>query len=104
MVEALEPFTLYETGPAEATASRWPWRTGCRTSSGRSRGRTARSAAPPARPRPPVGIPAITAEAGECGLVQEQAVAAHVRGLDRVLATLGMADSPAAAAASRRRT
>jgi hypothetical protein len=42
------------------------------------------------------GIPAITAEAGGCGLVTEAAVAAHVRGLDGVLRYLEMSpDGPA---------
>ena len=36
------------------------------------------------------GIPAIIAEAGGCGLVERAAVDAHVRGLDRILAVLGM--------------
>src|SRR5579862_7834460 len=37
-----------------------------------------------------LGIPAIIAESGECGLVQPEAVDRHVRGLDRALAHLGM--------------
>jgi predicted deacylase len=37
------------------------------------------------------GIPAITAEAGGCGIVERWAVDAHLRGLDAVLAQLGMA-------------
>jgi predicted deacylase len=41
-----------------------------------------------------IGIPAIIAEAGGCGLVEPAAVAAHVRGLDRVLALLGMTSDP----------
>jgi predicted deacylase len=41
-----------------------------------------------------IGVPAITAESGECGLVQEDAVARHVRGLNGVLAALGMTDRP----------
>jgi predicted deacylase len=41
-----------------------------------------------------IGVPAITAESGECGLVQEEAVARHVRGLNGVLALLGIADLP----------
>jgi len=36
------------------------------------------------------GVPAIIAEAGGCGLVEEAAVAAHIRGLDGVLRYLGM--------------
>ncbi len=35
-------------------------------------------------------LPAITAEAGGCGLVEESAVAAHARGLDGVLRYLDM--------------
>ena len=44
------------------------------------------------------GIPAITAEAGGCGLVEEHAVALHVAGLNGVLASLGIVEAPAAAA------
>jgi hypothetical protein len=96
MVEALEPFALYETGPAEAkaeqiaTAYGLPYVIRQEPGPDRAVGGTTSSAAAA------VGIAAITAEAGECGLVQEHAVAAHVRGLDRVLATLGMTDGPAA--------
>jgi len=42
-----------------------------------------------------IGIPAIIAEAGGCGLVERPAVEAHVRGLNRVLALLGMSEDPA---------
>jgi hypothetical protein len=96
MVEALEPFALYETGAAEAkaeqiaTAYGLPYVIRQEPGPDRAVGGTTSSAAAA------VGIAAITAEAGECGLVQEHAVAAHVRGLDRVLATLGMTDGPAA--------
>ena len=38
-----------------------------------------------------LGIPAIIAEAGGCGLVEQAAVDTHVRGLNRILAVLGMA-------------
>ena len=44
-----------------------------------------------------VGIPAITAEAGGCGLVEEHAVQLHVAGLNGVLEVLGMTDRDAAA-------
>jgi hypothetical protein len=96
VVEALEPFTLYETGAAEAKAAQiataygLPYVIRQEPGPDRAVGGTTSSAAAAA------GIAAITAEAGECGLVQEHAVAAHVRGLDRVLATLGMTDGPAA--------
>ena len=42
-----------------------------------------------------IGIPAIIAEAGGCGLVERAAVDAHLRGLNRVLALLGMSGDPA---------
>jgi uncharacterized protein len=43
------------------------------------------------------GVPAITAEAGGCGLVTEDAVTAHVRGLDGVLRYLDMSPGDGAA-------
>ena len=118
MVEALEPFTLYETGPAEARARELAVAYGLgyvlRQEPGPDRavGGTTSSAAAQ------IGVAAITAEAGGCGLVEQAAVDLHVRGLDQVLAVLGMtageaaaadggaarADGAAAAAARRRRT
>jgi uncharacterized protein len=95
MVEALEPFALYETGPAEeranemAVAYRLPYVIRQTKGPDRPIAGTSTSAAAD------IGIPAITAESGECGLVQEEAVARHVRGLDGVLAVLGIADLPA---------
>jgi uncharacterized protein len=92
LVEALQPFALYEAGPAEDQARaladayglpyviRQPVGPG-RTVSGSSSGAAAEA-----------GIPAITAEAGGCGLVEEFAVALHVAGLDRVLGLLEMVD------------
>jgi len=47
-----------------------------------------------------IGIPAIIAEAGGCGLVEAAAVAAHVHGLDQVLAVLGMTGPSATLAAA----
>src|ERR1700729_2009250 len=94
MVEALEPFALYEAGPAEARAGEMATAYGLpyviRQEKGPDRavGGTSSSAAAE------IGVPAITAESGECGLVQEEAVARHVRGLDGVLALLGMIDAP----------
>jgi uncharacterized protein len=96
MVEALQPFALYDAGPAAATAREMATAYGLgyviRQEPGPDRavgGTTSASAAE-------IGIPAIIAESGECGLVQEEAVDRHVRGLDRVLALLGIADDPAA--------
>jgi uncharacterized protein len=95
MVEALEPFALYDTGPAEARALELATAYGLgyviRQEPGPDRavgGTTSTAAAD-------VGIPAIIAEAGGCGLVEAAAVDAHVRGLDQVLAVLGMTDGPA---------
>jgi uncharacterized protein len=98
MVEALEPFALYEAGPAEpkahdlATAYGLPY--------------VIRQVAGPDRPvsgtssgaAAAAGIPAITAEAGGCGLVEEPAVAMHIAGLNGALALLGMTDFASAAA------
>jgi uncharacterized protein len=92
MVEALEPFALYEAGPAEAAARQLALAYGLgyvirqepgpdRAVSGTSSGAAAQA-----------GIPAITAEAGGCGLVERPAVDAHLRGLNAVLAHLGMTD------------
>ena len=94
MVEALEPFALYDAGPAEARARELASAYGLgyviRQEPGPDRavgGSTSAAAAE-------VGIPAIIAEAGGCGLVERAAVDAHVRGLDRILAALGMTGPP----------
>src|ERR1700761_3498861 len=97
MVEALEPFALYDAGPAEARARDLATAYGLgyviRQEPGpvRAVGGTSSSAAAG------LGTPAIIAEAGQCGLVEPAAVAQHVRGLNQVLAQLGMAGAPAAA-------
>ncbi|HUC26116.1 MAG TPA: succinylglutamate desuccinylase/aspartoacylase family protein [Streptosporangiaceae bacterium] len=99
MVEALQPFALYEAGPAEdrahalATAYRLPYVIRQVAGPDRAVSGTSSGAAAAA------GIPAITAEAGECGLVQEHAVALHVAGLNGVLELLGMAGPEQNAAA-----
>jgi len=102
MVEALEPFALYDAGPSEARALELATAYGLgyviRQEPGPDRavgGTTSMAAAE-------LGIPAIIAEAGGCGLVEAAAVDAHVRGLDRVLALLGMASDPAAEAGQAR--
>lgn len=97
MVEALEPFALYDAGPAEdrarelATAYGLGYVIRQAPGPGRAVGGSTSAAAAEA------GIPAITAEAGGCGLVERAAVEAHVRGLNGVLEALGMADPPPAA-------
>jgi uncharacterized protein len=105
MVEALQPFALYEAGPAEdsardlAIAYQLPYVIRQVAGPDRAVSGTSSGAAAAA------GIPAITAEAGECGLVQEHAVAMHVAGLNGVLELLGMADeAPGAAAAQTQQT
>lgn len=94
MVEALEPFALYEAGPAEAMAGQMATAYGLpyviRQEPGPDRAVSGTSSSAAAE----IGVPAITAESGECGLVQEEAVARHVHGLNRVLALLGIADPP----------
>jgi predicted deacylase len=98
MVEALEPIALYDAGPAEARALELATAYGLgyvirqEPGPGRAVGGTTSTAAADA------GIPAIIAEAGGCGMVEPAAVDAHVHGLDRVLALLGMAGDPAPAA------
>jgi uncharacterized protein len=91
MVEALEPFTLYEAGPAEATARDLAMAYGLgyiiRQEAGPDRAVAGTSSGAAAR----AGIPAITAEAGGCGIVERWAVEAHLHGLNAVLAQLGMA-------------
>src|SRR6266851_5440090 len=93
--EALEPFVLYEAGPSEARARELAIAYGLgyviRQEPGPDRAVAGTTSAAAAE----VGIPAIIAEAGGCGLVEPAAVAAHVRGLDRVLALLGMTGDPA---------
>jgi uncharacterized protein len=99
LVEALQPFTLYEAGPAEdsarelAAAYGLPYVIRQERGPGRAVGGTSSGAAAEA------GIPAITAEAGGCGLVEEHAVRSHVAGLDRVLSVLGMTAGPLGPAA-----
>jgi len=91
LVEALQPFALYEAGPAEDRASALAAAYGLpyviRQSGGPDRAVTGSSSGAAAA----AGIPAITAEAGGCGLVEEHAVALHVAGLNGVLGELGMA-------------
>ena len=90
MVEALEPFALYEAGPAEAAARDLALAYGLgyiiRQEAGPDRAVSGTSSGAAAQ----ASIPAITAEAGGCGLVERPAVDAHLRGLNAVLEHLGM--------------
>jgi hypothetical protein len=96
MVEALEPFALYDAGSSEDRARELAVAYGLgyviRQEPGPDRAVGGTSSAAAAA----LGIPAIIAEAGGCGLVEQAAVDAHVRGLNGLLAALGMADAPAA--------
>lgn len=98
LVEALQPFALYEAGAAEERARELAVAYGLpyviRQPGGAERTVNGTSTASAAA----AGIPAITAEAGGCGLVEEHAVAMHVAGLNGVLASLGMIQAPAPAA------
>jgi uncharacterized protein len=96
LVEALEPFALYDEGPAEEPARELAAAYGLpyvirQPAGGPGRPVNGMSSSAAAA----AGIPAITAEAGGCGLVEEHAVALHVAGLDGVLASLGMTEAPA---------
>lgn len=98
LAEALQPFTLYEEGQAEDKARGMALAYGLpyviRQPSGPARAVNGSSTAAAAE----AGIPAVTAEAGGCGLIEDDAVAMHVAGLDRVLAYLGMTAADEAAA------
>jgi predicted deacylase len=95
MVEALEPFALYDAGPGEARARELATAYGLgyvvRQQPGPDRAVAGSTSAAAAQ----AGIPAIIAEAGGQGLVEQAAIHAHARGLDRVLGLLGMADDEA---------
>ena len=90
LVEALEPFAIYDAGPAEATARAMAGAYGVqyvvREAPGRDRAVSGTTSAAAAA----AGIPAIIAEAGGCGLIEADAVTTHLRGLDGVLGMLGM--------------
>ena len=97
MVEALEPFALYDAGSAESGARDLATAYGLgyviRQEPGPDRAVGGTSSAAAAG----LGIPAIIAEAGGCGLVEAAAVDQHVRGLHRALGALGMTGEPPAA-------
>jgi len=92
MVEALEPFTLYNESAISADAHAlavsfgFPYVVRVRHESAPIGGTTADAAAA-------AGIPAVIAEAGGCGLLEEDAVQLHLDGLHRALVHLGMLSS-----------
>ena len=89
LVEALEPFALYDGSPAEATARAMAVAFGLPYIV-----RTEREGAPiggtTSAVAADVGVAAITAEVGGCGLLEADAVAAHVHGCRNTMRQLGM--------------
>ena len=91
MVEGLEPFALYDESRVEETAREMAIAFGLPyvmrlERAGAPVGGTTSAAAAAA------GIPAVIAEAGGRGLLEEAAVELHVRGLENVLRRLDMLD------------
>jgi hypothetical protein len=89
MVEALEPFALYDDSPVRDTAERLARAYGLRyvvSDSTHALGGTTSAAAAAA------GIPGFTAEAGGCGLLEPAEVERHLRGLRRSLRAAGVLD------------
>jgi predicted deacylase len=87
MVEALEPFTLYDESPVEEQARAMAAAFGlryliCSPADEAIGGTTSQAAAA-------AGIPAITPEAGGIGQLEARAVDAHVAGVENTLRLLG---------------
>jgi predicted deacylase len=95
LVEALEPFVLYDESPVEDAARSMAAAFGlpyaiCSPRAERIEGTTVAAAAD-------AGIPGIVAEAGGRGLLEQEATRALVRGVENVLRSLAMlADEPLA--------
>jgi predicted deacylase len=89
MVEALEPFAIYDESPVEdrarglAIAFGLPYVVRSATADAPVSGMTSSAAAA-------AGIPAVIAEAGGCGLLTEKALQLHLDGLGNALRHLGM--------------
>jgi hypothetical protein len=87
--EALEPFTLYDESPVAdrarelALAFGFPYAVRVQAEEAPVSGTTSGAAAA-------AGIPAVIAEAGGCGLLEEDAVRLHLDGLTNALRRLGM--------------
>jgi predicted deacylase len=92
LVEALQPFALYEAGPADSLARQLAAAYGLPYVIEQQPGPDRAVAGTTSGAAAEAGIPAITAEAGGCGLVEEHAVQLHIAGLDRMLDVLGMTD------------
>ena len=90
LVEALEPFTLYDSSPVQERARAMAVAYGlryliCTGEDDAIAGTTSAAAAA-------AGIPAITPEAGGCGQLDEPSIAAHVAGIENTLRMLGVLD------------
>ena len=89
LVEALEPFALYDGSPVEGTARAMavafglPYLVRTERTGAPIGGTTSAAAAD-------VGVAGITAEVGGCGLLEADAVAAHVHGCRNAMRQLGM--------------
>jgi predicted deacylase len=89
MVEALEPFSLYDESPVEeqarglAVAFGLPYVVRSAPTDAPISGTTTGAAAA-------VGVPAVIAEAGGCGLLEEDAVRLHLDGITNALRHLAM--------------
>ncbi len=94
LAEALEPFAVYDEGPVEGEARGLAAAYGLRYVLRQAAGPGFTVAGSTSAAAAAAGIPAIIAEAGGCGLVEEHAVQAHVRGLDGVLRYLEMSAEP----------
>ncbi|HEY2443001.1 MAG TPA: succinylglutamate desuccinylase/aspartoacylase family protein [Streptosporangiaceae bacterium] len=89
--EALEPFAFYDAGPAEARARELAVGYGFRYVIRQQPGPGQTVAGSTSAAAAAIGVPAVIAEAGGYGLLDDAAVELHVRGLYRVLDLLGMA-------------
>jgi predicted deacylase len=89
MVEALEPFSLYDESPVEeqarglAIAFGLPYLVRSARGEAPVSGTTTGAAAA-------AGVPAVIAEVGGCGLLEEEAVRMHVAGIENALRHLRM--------------
>lgn len=93
LVEALEPFTIYDVSSVQERSKELSFAYGLGYSI-----RTERSESPIAgtssAAAAEAGIPSITAEAGGCGIVDEHSVGLHLTGITRVLSLLGVLPTP----------
>jgi hypothetical protein len=95
LVEMLEPFVLYDESSVEERARKlaisfgFPYVVRSPRSGGAVSGTTSSAAAA-------AGVPAVIAEAGGCGLLEEHAVQLHLAGLENALRHLGMLAGEAA--------